>query len=365
MNYYYRFAIIIIPLLAVSCGKALVASPPSEDAPAAVCYQMDTKSYTGIRTYRLGLFNLAGSFVGQGTYCDEIVDHTATRPGALWLAPCRVNSDGSPLTTEGIVTTPEYADHSGTYGLRANQSDCYIIAAMPAKAFSNDGGNYYYNWMHNEALYVSEKRNVYNRGTYLDNMYIYNSSEKIVLKDRRARINVHIECGQLEEAHIQRVTLSNRVYSARWSLLNGFSSSNYDTDNVNLYDCGGTPAHLVKDDGDVLETDENVFLPSIDFSDVAFSAMRPRLDIRLGTDTSHPSIARVTLAKKIEPMKDYTFYIYVSKSYVQIALSSSDWDDGGSFSTNHSESPRLMGTVSLDGWDVDTPVGTDGWNTSF
>lgn len=365
MNY-YRLAIIFLPLLAISCSKALEASPPSDEVSDNVYCPMETKSYTGIRTYRLALFNLAGTFVGQGTYCDEIVDHTDTRPGAEWLAPCRVNSDGTPLTSEGAVTTPEYADHSGTYGLRAKQSDCYIIAAMPAKAFSNDGGIYYYNWMHNEEFYISEKRNAYNRGTYLDNSYIYNSSTKIVLKDRRARINVHIECGQLEEAHIQRVTLSNRVYSARWSLLNGFSSSNYDTDNVNLYDCGGTPAHLVKDDGDVLETDENVFLPSIDFSDVAFSAMRPRLDIRLGSDTSHPSIARVTLAKNIEPMKDYTFYIYVSKSYVQIALSSSDWDNGDTFATDHSESPRLMGTVSLYGWEDDEPTAeTDGWNTSF
>lgn len=361
---------LLLPLVVLSCTRKEGDEPVSyEDTAELLGIQMDTKALPpGTSTYRIALFSPDTRLLtAQGTYCNALIDHTDTRPGALWIAPCRVDANGTPVNKEdGSAVSSLDESISGLYGLRASNQTALLAVSSPAKSFSMDAGRAYYQWEPDIPMYVSESVAGVVRGSYFGGMYVYTSSsnENLLLKDRRARIYVSVACGVLDEAYIQEISLTNRVNSARWYMTQGFSNSNYTTGTFSLYNCGGTPEHLVKANNDTLKTTVNAYLPSIDFSDATNAAMRPRLEIKMGSDTSHPTVARVTLDRNIEPMTDYRYYLYVSKSYVQIALTASEWDVESTQTAAGNETPRYLGAVSLSGWD-ESDLNTGGWNNSI
>lgn len=227
-----------------------------------------------------------------------------------------------------------------------------------------DGSLRYYTWMPDQDLYVSGKATAQWYGNWLDSRFVYNATEKdgLVLKDRRATIKVHIECGQLPEADIQQINLLNRVTSARWYMPDGFSANpaHFTSTTENLYDCGGTPMHLVKADSDSYLTTA-IYIPPVDYSDIANAALRPSIQVLLGSDTASPRRVKVDITENVEPMYHYTYNLYVSKSFATVTLTAEAWDDGGEHTTA-SETPITIGTIDIDDW---TPVTdtADPWNT--
>ena len=344
-------------LLLFSCSK----SEQETSVSAPVLFSLDTKSLgAGERTFRVALFNVSTkSFLAQGTYCSDLIAFPGTFPYGQWLSPCRVDNDGLPLKddeTEAIGLTQ--ADKDSKYGLRyQNDGSYYFVAASPAKAFSSDGYQRYYPWTAATAtsLFVSEPVIAGLSGSWLAGEYVYKPSTRdaLTLKNRSASIKIQIECGAQEYADIQSVALLNLVTDARWYMTSGFSATpaHYTISPTpsSLYDCAGTPMHIVKANNDSWTSSE-VYIPSIDFSDNTFAAMRPVIEVELGSDTAHPSTALIDITEKVDPMKNYTYNLYVSKSVVIISLSVAGWDDGGTINSTDSENPGIIRTVTVDEW---------------
>lgn len=352
--------LIILPvaLLLLSCSKS--RPEQSEDHP--VLLSLDTKSLgTGEKTFRVALFNLLNkAFLTEGTYCSDLITFAGTFPYGRWLSPCRVDDDGLPLDSSGDEAVGlAQADKDSKYGLRyGTNSGYYLVAASPAKAFTSDGSLRYYPWTAATAtdIYVSAPVVSTLSGTWLDGEYVYASSTRgaLNLKNHSASIKIHIECDALSTAYIQRVTLLNCVTSARWYLTSGFSTTpeHYTTGSYTLFDysTNGEIMMLTKDPEVSWTSSTEVFVPSIDYSDNTYSAMRPVIEVRMGNDTAHPAIALIDITEIVEPMKNYTYNLKVSKSQVYIYLSVASWDDGGTINSVDNEAPGLIGTVTVDGW---------------
>lgn len=372
----YRNVLCIFPalvaLLALSCERRPLEYPETMEEPAPVKFSLVTKSLdAGEKTFRVALFNMSTkALLGQGTYCSTLIDHRATVTDGRWLSPCRVDNNGGPLKADGTEASGlGEADTDGKWGLRyGTNGSCYLVAASPAKAMTSAGSQCYYAWTPSTELYVSKAVPVTLSGTWLGGQYVYESSSALELKDRRASITVHIECGELPTAYIQSVTLLNCVTVARWDLVSGFSNANYTTGSYSLFDYSsdnaGTVLRLDKaDDGSWNSTP--VYIPSIDYSGSDYAAMRPQIQVLMGNDPAHPSSAIVDITEKADPMMRYTYNLYVSKSDVVITLTAMSWDNGGEHASSDTEEPGKLGTVTITGWtDVDAS-NTDDWNTSF
>lgn len=369
--------ILFAALLLFSCSK----SEQGASVSAPVLFSLDTKSLgVGERTFRVALFNVTtNAFLAQGTYCNEIIDHSATVTGGEWLSPCRVDNAGLPLKSDGTEAEGlSQADKNSKYGLRYQIGDSYyFVAASPGKAFVNVGSLRYYPWTADHAtdLYVSEPVIIPLSGSWLGGEYVYKPStrEALTLKNRSSRIYVHIECDALSTAYIQSVRLLNCVTEARWYMTTGFSTSNYTADSYSLFnyiiDNAGVVLTLTKADPEHPEipavtwtSDDEVFLPSIDYSDNTYSAMRPMIQVLMGENTDHPATALIDITENVEPMKNYTYNLKVSKSQVSIYLSVASWDDGGTISSVDNEEPCLIGTVTVDGWSNGGTNTAEPWN---
>ena len=373
----YRNVLFIFPalvaLLALSCERRPLEYPETMEEPAPVKFGLVTKSLgTGEKTFRVALFNMSTkALLGQGTYCSTLIDHSATVTDGRWLSPCRVDNNGGPLKTDGTEASGLVeADTDSKWGLRAGTNgSCYLVAASPAKAMTSAGSQRYYAWTPSTELYVSEAVPVTLSGTWLGGQYVYESSSALELKDRRASITVHIECGELSTAYIQSVTLLNCVTAASWDLVSGFSNANYTTDSYTLFnytsDNGGNVLQLVKENNDEWNSTLDVFLPSIDYSGSDYAAMRPQIQVLMGNDPAHPSSAIVDITEKADPMMHYTYNLYVSKSDVVITLTAMSWDNGGEHASSDTEEPGKLGTVTITGWTDGGASNTDDWNTSF
>lgn len=372
----YRNVLCIFPalvaFLALSCERRPLEYPETMEEPAPVKFGLVTKSLgAGEKTFRVALFNMSTkALLGQGTYCSTLIDHSATVTDGRWLSPCRVDDNGGPLKADGTEASGLVeADTDGKWGLRygANGS-CCLVAASPAKAMTSASSQRYYAWTPSTELYVSEAVLVTLSGTWLGGQYVYKSSSALDLKDRRASITVHIECGELSTAYIQSVTLLNCVTSARWDLVSGFSNANYTTGNYSLFDYSsdnaGTVLQLDKADHDIWNSTP-VYIPSIDYSGSDYAAMRPQIQVLMGDDPAHPSSAIVDITEKADPMMHYTYNLLVSKSDVVITLTAMSWDNGGEHASSDTEEPGKLGTVTITGWTDGGASNTDNWNTSF
>ena len=366
----YRNVLCIFPalvaFLALSCERRPLEYPETMEEPAPVKFGLVTKSLgAGEKTFRGALFNISTkALLGQGTYCSTLINHSATVTDGRWLSPCRVDNNGGPLKTDGTEASGlAEADTDSKWGLRfGTDSYCYLVAASPAKAMSSAGSQRYYAWTPSTELYVSEAVPVILSGTWLGGQYVYESSSALELKDRRASIKVHIECGELSTAYIQSVTLLNCVTSARWDLVSGFSNANYTTGSYTLY--GGDVLQLVKDNNDEWNSTP-VYIPSIDYSGSDYAAMRPQIQVLMGNDPAHPSSAVIDITEKADPMMNYTYKLYVSKSDVVITLTAMSWDNGGEHASSDTEEPGKLGTVTITGWTDGGAYNTKDWNTSF
>ena len=370
-----RYIPLCLILLLVCCSKPDLA--PTEDAP--VMLSLDTKALPdGEHTYRVGLFHGAtNAFLAQGTYCSLYVDHTAT--SGQWLSPCKVNSDGDALKTDGTVAASlAEADTSKSYGLRYYSDSglySYLVAMSPARNFAVDGSLRYYNWIPGDAVYVSEGAFAYFRGSFFNGQFIYeasntNTNNPLRLKDRRSKVDIHIECDKLPKAYIQKVILNNCVRNARWYFPGGFlaSDTHYGTQNVVVRDFA-TPRELVKANGDYWWSKEDsdattVYIPSIDFSNDDFATLRPQIEIWLGSEPPKHFTAKVDITEKFEPMMDYTYNLVVSKSTVEITLTAKPWDTLPGDINTQSETPAKIGTVTIEGWETVTDTADD-WATTI
>ena len=361
---------LILPLALLlpvfSCEREVCEEPSRDDA--LVLIRPGTKSPgTGEYTCRTALSDLSSeAFVAQGSYCSLPIDHSATVPGGVWLSPCRVDAAGRPLKADGTVAESlSEADRDSAYGMRGPGGSCYLVAVSPAAAFSADGTLRYLPWTPDTQIHISDPVPATLSGTWLDGEYVYTSSTALTLRDRRASLSIRIECGELAEAYIQRITLRNRITAGRWYLTSGFSTDHFTAGDVVLYDCGGTPMHLLRSGGDDW-TSAALMIPAIDYHATAFAGLRPQVEILLGNDPAHPSRALVDITETVCPMTDYTYHLRVSKSHVVVTLTAGAWDDGGTMASDDSELPGVIGTVGVDGWTANSgDTDTDDWNDHF
>lgn len=122
---------------------------------------------------------------------------------------------------------------------------------------------------------------------------------------------------------------------------------------------------LRRADGDAW-TSAPLMIPATDYQAAANASLRPQIEVLLGDDPAHPSRALVDITEPVSPMTENTYLLRVSKSHVVVTLSAGPWDDGGVLASEDSESPGVIGTVSVDGWTANPgTIDTDDWNDHF
>lgn len=220
--------------------------------------------------------------------------------------------------------------------------------------------------------------------TYLGGQYVFNVNP--VLKDRHVKLTVKVACGALSSANIHAVyfenVLSTAFYmpmtetyekgTADWEFDGGVADplTNYYTHNTypaNNGDPAGTgdklevpanaPVHLVRKTGQTpdfiaenewqnfTDADEWVKgsnnkslltairdfrLLSMDYSArtgdaYTYEAFIPRVVVISGAEGDVKTTIR--LAENLEPMKEYTLYVWVSSAYVKAVLTVSPWTE--------------------------------------
>lgn len=370
------FLYITLLLTAFSCEQAETSEVLPEER-TTISFPLDTKGLPeGSHTFRVALTGIDGKLMGTGTYCSDNIT-----PGVkgTWLSPCRVDLNGEPLDSNGeSVTSFADADKDGFYGLRyPNRAvgvgeNVYISAASPAVQLHNQGNRAYYLWKADKELYLSGKSDQFLfNGSWLNKEYVFSFSDKDALQliDRRAKLFVHIECGEQDHADIQSIILTS-VSEARWYLPDGFANSNYTKSSQTLYSWNNIPSqimHLDKIEGDVWDSDANgIYLLPLNYSVNDYNGMLPSIALELGADTTKPINVNVEITEEILPMKNYLLNLYVSKSYVTFELlASDDWDNGGTFDSEDEELAMIAVGVA-EAWDTTgSESTTDDWNTTL
>lgn len=373
MRYRRIIPIVIVSILSFSYACTKAGDKKGElDESAPLLLSLDTKALgPGDRTYCASIFYFSTlNYHNYGTYCSESIDHSGTT--GTWLAPCRVDNDGNPLKPNGTAAASlAEADHDGKWGLHGLGASYYLTIHSPAKK-RIDGSNGCLDITESTQLYISDPVAVSLLGDFLDGQFVYSAltSTPLKLRERSARLFIHIECGEQPEANIQQINITNRPYSARYNLYSGYLASNYSTDTVPVFnyetDNAGTILHLDKSLGESWTSASGVYLPSVDFSQVSYAGMRPVIQVLMGDNPSSPLRAYVEIKENVEPMKNYTYNLYVSKSQVVVYLTAEPWDNGGTHASDDSEAPSIIGTFSVDGWSVNSgDTATAGWNDHF
>ena len=336
----------------------------------SISFSLDTKGLpSGERTYRVVLSNEGDQCVGNGTYCNTIIT-----PGTMgsWLAPCQVNELGEPLKEDGttVASNLSEANINGKFGLRftsnMNPTVCYLSAASPAIGLKTENNKSYFSWNSETPLFISGLESLKFFGSWVHNQYIYDptQSEALTMKEQRAKFSVHIECGELDHADIQAVTLTH-INKARWYLTSGISTnaSHYSKTLEALYE--GSIIHLDKSGSSADEREWNsaqTYILPFDYSLEAVTAMQPEVVILLG-NTDTPGKASVKIAEQIEPMKNYVLDLTVSKQYIHCTLTAEDWYNGGTIETIVEQWAKIVFDGSSQ-WDkLDDDINSDeSWN---
>lgn len=363
--------IILLALPIFSCERLEHQDEKREEG-APILFSLNTKSLLdGQRTYRVIVTNTSGQLKGNGTYCNEIIT-----PGDMgsWLSPCRVNNDGLPTDSENhVVSDFDEADKSSINGLRFTtnyyQENFNMTAASPAVQIKTENGRVYFQWSAENELYLSGSMMKEFEGSWVQGSYILNPKnyDALTLIDRRAKLFIHIECGEQPTATIQSIALKH-VTKARWIIPDGFSTSNYEIVSNPLFESHGNPDEfitLVKENNDHWDSaEEGIYILPLDYREKANENMRPQVVLQLGSGPK-PIDVPVFLSDFIEPMKNYLLTLKVSKSHVQFMLSSSNWDDGGTSSLSEEEKWATISYGTVSTWDTLSPITTDPWNGSW
>lgn len=367
--------VFLLLLPVVSCEqRERPEAQPEEGSP--ISFLLDTKALGGgDRTYRVVLTNESGALKGSGTYCSQELSSEAM--GYSWLSPCRVNNAGEPLMEDGSTVAASFdeADKKSIYGLRyatnsGRKESLRLAVASPAVALNASS---YYEWTPDKALYLSNSVVVDFEGSWANYEYVLSSKEddRFQLIDRRAKLFVHIECGEQPTADLQSVTLSH-VKEARWYPVSGFSSSGYTIGQASLFTCGGETSnilHLVKNSVSWDSPEEGQYILPLDYSAEEFSGMRPRVIVELGSNLEEPVKIPVSISEKIDPMKSYKLTLKVSKSHAEFILLASDWEEGGTDATDDEEKWATLATGVINHWDKledeTSSLTTDDWNDSW
>ena len=350
---------------------------PEPECDGLVMLSLDTKAPGDPRTFRVALFDWNDEFTGRtGSYCTTTQAHTDANTGTTrtWLNPCRVNDAGTAMkdgSTEAAADLSD-ADTGGQWGLRWggyasnnpswpwNVSLAVVSPAVPVHpepAAPSEPMYAYVNWTPGAALFISDPAGATFTGTWLDGEYVYTSSTKVpALRERRASVTVHIECGDLDEGYVQSVTLTNHITSARYYLMEktpyarGFSyaDGHFTTAGEVLYDCGaGDPQHLEKANGDYWNS-AMIYFPEAAYSENSLESIRPEFIVMLGSDKAKPFKARVVLNQDLTAMTHYTLTLRISKAIVYATLTASaTWDAGGTMTVLDEPSDNV-GSFSLE-----------------
>ncbi len=380
-----RHIAIVVLLLAAGCTRA--PQQREETAGERLRLSLETKALgAGERTFSVALFTGERNYTGRsGSYCTTTYTNSAL--GFTWLQPCRVNDAGEPLDDGGaIVPDLALADHNSIYGLRWNGGTetrpVELVALSPALKVHSAGVNdqyAYVDWTvggHKtmDAIYISEPVPGSFSGSWVDREYVYDSDASLSgsMKDPRAAVKVHIECGRLDEGDVRSVSVANRLTGARFYLEGkddiprGFyldDESTYTTDSRTLYTCpAGSPMHITTDPATEW-TSEEVLFPAMAYSTLP-DTRRPVVTVVLGAASlEQPFTARVALNQDLEPMKEYTYTLQISKTYVYVYFAPTlSWDAGGNIQSVDDAEPVCLGAVELTGgWDDGGGGSAQGW----
>ena len=380
-------------LLPGACART--PQPGGGRPEGALQVKMDTKALSGgERTFRVALFTGERNYTGRsGAYCSSAYTYAAG--GYAWLQPCRVSDAGEPLDAGGsVVSALALADHDSAYGLRWSGAGSAeepargieLVALSPALAVHCSGANDQYAYVDwhlgadraADAFYVSESVSGSFSGSWIDKEYVFDSDASLSgsMKDPRAAVRVKVVCGRLDEGDVRSVSVANRLTDARFYLeekddiRRGFyleDASTYVTDSKTLYTCPeGNPMHITTDPSTEW-TSEEVLFPAMAYSGLP-DTKRPVVTVVLGqASLETPFTARVALNQDLEPMKEYTYTLQISKTYVHVYFTPTlSWDAGGNIQSIDDATPVYLGAVELEdgasGWGEGGGGSSQGWN---
>lgn len=316
-------------------------------------------------------------------------------------------------------------DTDSQYGLRAASNTSYsLLVTSPAvklqpyiKTIDGSPATVYGMPITRESDWaISDPISVYAGGSYLGT-YIYNvagTDNTRTLKERRARINVKVACGAVSSVQIHSVYFKKVMTSAMYNpfsheyedniILDGgkadplecFTSNSFPANDGDKTGEGealvvpqGEKIVLTRKDGmqenpeewwevfgeddewtkgsedkHVLTAIRDFYILPLDYSlrdntDYHYADIMPEVTVRIG-ETGKIK-ATIQLAAKMEPMIEYTVFIYVSSTYVSANLTVTDWnvhrhwtddpaEDTDELEIEFGKPAILKGDISVTGW---------------
>lgn len=360
-----RYGILAILLLSAlwSCGRESLGDS-SGDCVIDYGFTINgTRSGSASSTTYRAMLHRTGGNPGEypylnnsGTYRGPAIDERA------WLTACTVNS-----------TTGEWTGDSHTGGLRANRGSYYLSFVSPAVAPQqykwNSTTNKYDEWgflMHRELaagepeLFISSPKLINSlKGNHLENSYVYDVPDDVILTEYRAKVTLKLKCGDdLLSATVKKVGWSNLYtscyYNLRLDTLDTFTLAPA-TDTVFVY-TPGTELTMTRG-ADPVTVCSDFFLFPLYYAqkdshdEYVFEA--PELDVYVAQ-----GVAKLKVFHNMEPQHTYTYTVTINSAYVSVDVTSAPWDDAFTGSTDVNETPSYSTSFTYLGWDSHNASGT-------
>ena len=329
------------------------------------------------RTYRVCQFynGDTDNLLADGSYCGYM------NPEKGWLYPCKVDNDGNALDADGSIIPWDADDwfsrtqNDTEYALNmktlSGENYTTLVVCSPARRLTViDNKENPKQWAFrldiDEEFYVSSPiTGLSFEPSVLEGQYIY--SDPVVLRDKRARINVIVMCGNLDMSYLHALHFRNVITSALYKpkkmiYINtqsdrGFSDpfmaytrNCYPEDggqtvpgNILFVPDGQDDICLIKDsavpewnselnEGQCVTAIRQFPIFSLDYGSIdkntgkyTYEEQIPELIIYSGTGGKLKSTVR--LAANIEPMVEYNVIIKLSTASITAELIAAEWEN--------------------------------------
>jgi len=277
----------------------------------------------------------------SGTYREYVIGDTT------WLTPCSVNS-----TTGGWLSD----GHIG--GLRATRGTYKLSFVSPAKApvnyYTKPNGTKFWGYhllrSDVENFYISSPVTMDLRGNHIGGKQVFDVSDTTILRERRAKIKLIMKCGdKLNSAEIYKVGWTD-LYTEAWFNIGRDSLERFtvqpSTDTIFCFN-STTPLVLSHSPGpESYVVADGFYIFALDYSKEdqehkkAYSAI-PKLHLM----TVGSKVLTIEVAQAFLPQYEYTFNVSINTAFIQVDVSASPWEDGGSHDVAISDEDAFITSI--------------------
>jgi len=263
-----------------------------------------------------------------------------------WLSPCQVNT-----------TTGEWIADDHLYGLRYTRGSYFLTFVSPAVAPQqykwNETTHRYEEWgfLHHRQpvsgephLFISSPVLIDSlEGNHIKNQAVYDVPDDVVLKERRAKVQLQIKCGDdLPSVTVKKIGWSNTYESAYYNLrldtLDTFTLAP-STDTVFVRE---TP--IIVNNGDAPAViDSTIYLFPLRYSQKdshdEYIYDIPEIDFYIAQ-----RVVKLQMLHNLTSQYTYTYTVTINSMYANVDVTSAPWDELADEDASIDETPSYTFT---------------------